>query len=101
VTEADPFRLTFAGELWYWRGPSPYHFVAVPPDGSAKLKAMSSDVSYGWGMIPVWVRIGETIFDTSLWPKDGHYIVPIRDVVRVAERLDLGDTVDVELGIRV
>ena len=100
MTEPAPFHLEFAGELWYWRGPSPYHFVTVPADGSARLKALSLGVSYGWGMIPVWVRIGATVFETSLWPKDGRYIVPIRGVVREAEGLDLGDTVELELGIR-
>ena len=61
---------------------------------------MSRDVSYGWGMIPVWARIGATRFETSLWPKDGRYIVPVRDVVRATEHIDIGDTVTVELGIR-
>jgi hypothetical protein len=22
--------LEFSGEVWFWRGPSPYHFVTVP-----------------------------------------------------------------------
>ena len=28
-------------------------------------------MTYGWGMIPVSVRIGDTEWTTSLWPKDG------------------------------
>jgi hypothetical protein len=93
-------RLEFMAELWYWRGPAPYHFITVPDDGCEALRAISAEVTYGWGMIPVWVRIGGTDFETSLWPKDGRYVVPIRDVVRKAERLELGDLVAVELGIR-
>ena len=27
--------LQFSGELWHWRGPSPFHFVTVP-DGEAE-----------------------------------------------------------------
>ena len=49
-------------------------------------------VSYGWGVIPVTVRIGEHEFTTSLFPKDGGYLVPIKDMVRKAEGLVLGDT---------
>ncbi len=90
----------FSGELWYWRGPSPYHFVTVSDDVSAELRAMSKAVTYGWGMIPVRVWIGDSAFDTSLFPKDGRYVVPIKDVVRAAERLVDGDTVDVRLAIR-
>lgn len=93
-------RIAFTGELWHWRGPSPYHFITVPEDGCVELRAMSSVVSYGWGMIPVRVRIGATEFETSLFPKDGRYVVPIKDVVRKAEALVEGDVVAVELAIR-
>src|SRR5262249_46171407 len=101
VIDPGALRLEFAAELWYWRGPAPYHFVTVPPDDCATLAALAPTVSYGWGMIPVRVRIGDTDFDTSLWPKDGRYLVPIRDVVRNGEALALGDLVEVELRIRM
>jgi hypothetical protein len=92
--------MEFAGELWYWRGPSPYHFVTVPEEACVELRAVSPVVSYGWGMIPVRVRIGESVFETSLFPKDGGYVVPIKDVVRNAEGLAEGDIAVVELAIR-
>lgn len=90
----------FAGEVFHWRGPSPYHFIAVPEETADGLYALSPIVSYGWGVIPVRVRIGDSDFDTSLFPKDGGYLVPIKDAVRKAEGLVLGDTVMVELAIR-
>jgi Domain of unknown function (DUF1905) len=90
----------FPGELWYWRGPSPYHFIKVPDDVAAALGDLSSAVSYGWGVIPVRVRIGESEFTTSLFPKDGGYLVPIKDAVRKAESLVVGDNVQVEMAIR-
>jgi hypothetical protein len=54
-------------------------------------------VSYGWGMIPVTARIGGTGWKTSLFPKDGRYIVPVKAAVRRAEGLEAGDTVTVRL----
>ena len=90
----------FAGELYYWRGPSPYHFITVPEEVCVGLRAVSAVVSYGWGMIPVNVRIGESAFETSLFAKDGGYVIPIKDVVRKAEELADGDTVTVKLAIR-
>ena len=90
----------FPGEITYWRGPSPYHFVAVPDAASRAIREVAPIVSYGWGVIPVRVRIGETTFDTSLFPKDGRYLVPVKDVVRAAEGLTRGDTVVIELTIR-
>jgi hypothetical protein len=92
-------QLEFPGELYSWRGPAPYHFIKVPEEEGVALREVSPIVSYGWGVIPVRVRIGETVFDTSLFPKDGGYLVPIKDVVRKAEGLVLGDTVLVELTI--
>jgi hypothetical protein len=98
----DPqtIEMEFAGELWYWRGPAPYHFIKVPENVCVGLREVSAVVSYGWGMIPVSVRIGESAWETSLFPKDGRYVVPIKDVVRKAEGLVLGDTVLVELAVR-
>ena len=93
--------LEFSGEIWYWHGPSPYYFVSVPAEQSRDLKAISDLVTYGWGMIPVDVRIGKTEWKTALWPKDGRYIVPIRDTVRKAEDLGEGDKVTVRLEVRL
>jgi hypothetical protein len=93
--------LTFTGEVWYWRGPSPYHFVRVPDEHCEQLHDVAPDVSYGWGMIPVRVRIGATRWETSLFPKDGAYLVPVKDVVRRAEGIDTGDTVTVGLSVAV
>jgi Domain of unknown function (DUF1905) len=92
-------QLTISGEVWYWRGPAPYHFVTVPPAEADDLKAMSPLVSYGWGMIPVAASIGVTTWTTSLWPKDGAYVVPLKDAVRAAEDIELGDVVTVRMRI--
>jgi hypothetical protein len=93
--------LEFSAEIWYWRGPAPFHFVTVPDEESAALESASALVSYGWGMIPVKARIGETTWTTSLFPKDAKYIVPLKDAIRKAETLELGDTVTVHLGVDV
>jgi hypothetical protein len=98
--DGDALSRTFCGELWYWRGPSPYHFITVPPDAATAIKAVAAEVTYGWGMIPARVRIGGSTWETALWPKDGGYIVPVKDVFRAAEGLTLGDTVEVELVVR-
>ena len=91
--------IEFSGKILFWKGPAPWFFVTVPAKQSCDLKEISGLVTYGWGVIPVRVRIGETAFETSLFPKDGGYLVPIKDVVRKAEGLAVGDTVLVELAI--
>jgi uncharacterized protein DUF1905 len=93
--------LEFSGEIWFWKGPSPYHFVSVPEEECAALESVSGRVSYGWGMIPVTGHVGETRFTTSLWPRDGGYVVPLKDAVRRAEGLELEDVVTVRLTVDV
>ncbi|TDD65362.1 DUF1905 domain-containing protein [Jiangella aurantiaca] len=93
--------LEFTGEIWHWRGPSPFHFVTVPADESTELAEAAALVTYGWGMIPVKARIDGTEWTTSLYPKDGGYIVPIKDVVRRGENLQVGDVVTINLFVGV
>ena len=92
-------RIEFGGPIWHWRGPAPFYFVTVPEEDSRELKAVSSAVTYGWGMIPVTARIGATEWKTSLFPKEGRYLVPLKDAVRKAEGLGEGDEVGVVLEV--
>jgi len=92
--------IEFNGKIWFWKGPAPWYFVTIPAQQSRDLKAISGAVTYGWGVIPVHVRIGTTEWKTSLFPKDGRYIVPIKASVRKAEKLEEGDDVAVQLDIR-
>lgn len=89
--------LEFSGEVWHWRGPAPYYFVVVPDEESAELRAESSVTSYGWGCIRIEARIDDTEWTTSLMPKDGRYLVPLKDKVRHALDVDEGDTITVWL----
>jgi hypothetical protein len=93
--------LAFSGEIWFWKGPAPWHFITVPDEHCGELEATSASVTYGWGMIPVTAQIGDTEWKTSLFPKDGRYIVPVKTWVRRAEELDLGDTVAVRLTVDI
>lgn len=52
-------------------------------------------------MIPVSVRIGATEWKTSLFPKEGRYIVPLRVSARKAESIEEGDTVAIRLTVEV
>ena len=92
-------RLRFTGTIWHWRGPAPYHFVSVPPAEAAMIAEVASLVTYGWGMIPASVTIGGTTVTTSLWPKDGGYVVPIKKALQDAEGLGVDDVVDLTLDV--
>nr|WP_296063626.1 DUF1905 domain-containing protein [uncultured Actinoplanes sp.] len=86
----------FEGEIIEWRGPAPYFFVAMSESDSAELKDEARSLIY-WGQVPVHVVIGDTKFRTALFPKDGRYLVPLKDAVRNAEGMTEGDVVAVTL----
>lgn len=90
---------SFDAELWFWRGPSPFHFLTVPEPAADAIAEVANEVTYGWGMIPVYVIIGATTWATSLWPKDGGYILPVKSAVRRAEGIELGDIVDLRMTV--
>ena len=96
-----PMNIKFSGKIFYWKGPAPFYFVTVPPKQCSDLKAILKLVTYGWGMIPVNVQIGKTEWRTSLFPKDGGYIVPIKASARKTEQLAEDDKVTLRLEVRL
>ncbi|MCX8088944.1 MAG: DUF1905 domain-containing protein [Meiothermus ruber] len=91
--------LELSGEIWGGRGPAPFYFVTVPEAESQAIKSAERLLTYGWGMIPAKVRIGQTVWKTALWPKEGRYVLPLKDAVRRAEGLEVGQTVQVWLEV--
>jgi hypothetical protein len=47
------------------------------------------------------VRIGKTEITTSLFPKQGKYLVPLKDALRKPEGIVVGQTVEITLTIAV
>lgn len=92
-------RARFTAPMWHWRGPSPYHFVSLPTELADGIKDQARELTYGWGMIPVSATIGVTTFTTSMYEKDGTYVLPIKNAVRFAEELEIGELVAVEIDI--
>ena len=89
------------GEVWWWRGPAPFHVVTVPPDAADAIGAAAARGTCGWGTVQAEVDLGLTSWSTSLWPTDGGYVVPLKDAVRRAEGVGLGDVVELRLRLAV
>lgn len=88
----------FEGPVVEWRGPAPYYFVAIPDDETDDIKFAASGIEY-WGQIPVLARIDGTDFTTALFPKDGRYLLPVKDVVRKATGVVVDQVVVVEMSV--
>ena len=100
MDDAAETRLRFAAEVIHWRGPSPYFYAPLPPQPAAEVRALAKAVSYGWGVIPVEARVRDGSFTTSLFPKDGTYLRPLKDAVRRKAAVTAGDVIDVEMTLK-
>jgi hypothetical protein len=89
--------LQVTGVVFFWRGPAPFHFVAVDEVTSDVIHQISASVTYGWGMNPCECVVGSTTFEAALWPKDGGYIIPLKKAVRDRESIAVDDTITVVL----
>ena len=91
---------SFKAEMWEWRGPAPFYFLSVPENQADEIREAARVLSYGWGMIPIKAEIDGIEFKTSMFAKNGTYVVPVKNVVRVPLKLEVGDSVEVsfELG---
>ena len=90
---------TCTGPIIEWRGPAPFYFVALSEDDAAMLTDLGPAISYGWGCIPVEVTLGATRFTTSLIPRNGGFLVPLKVAVRTAAQVDLGDVVRLDVEV--
>jgi hypothetical protein len=88
----------FHGPVVEWRGPAPYYFVAIPEEESADIKFAAKGIEY-WGQVPVMVRINGAEFTTALFPKDGHYLLPLKDKVRQSAGIEVDEEVTVALSV--
>ena len=85
-------------------GYDPMGFVAVTGEAADAVagheleRRLELGKRRGFGSVKVTVTCGQSQWQTSLFPnKDGSWFLPIKKPVRLAEGLDYGDTLDVEL----
>lgn len=91
----------FAAEVIEWRGPAPFYFAPLPEGACEAIAEVAGALTYGWGVIPATARIGGSRFTTALFPRDGGYLLPLKNDVRAAEGVRLGDRVAIELTVGV
>lgn len=79
-----------------------WRFITVPKKESEVIRKKYGAQVRGWGSLPVSVTIGETSWNTSIFPdkKSGTYLLPLKAAVRKAEGIFDDDTVAFSLTIR-
>jgi len=91
--------IVFEAAIIEWRGPAPFLFARVPDEHVGAIRYAAITESYGWGVVPVVARVGNSEFATSLFPRAGSYLLPIKVAVQKAERVGLGDKVMVRMRV--
>ncbi|MGH3509355.1 MAG: DUF1905 domain-containing protein [Nocardioidaceae bacterium] len=89
----------FEGPVIEWRGPAPFYFVRIPEEESGDIKFAAKGIEY-WGQVPVVVRIDDSEFTTALFPKDGRYLIPLKDAVRKSTSVEVDQVVAVGLSVQ-
>jgi hypothetical protein len=89
--------LEFTATVIYWRGPAPFFYARLPDEIGAEIGRVRKAVTYGWGVIPVEATINGVTFTTSLFPKDGTYLLPLKNAVRSRIGATVDDQVDVAM----
>lgn len=91
----------FSAELWEYSGKGTWHFVTVPEEISADIKAFTKHVTKGFKSVRVSVSVGESHWQTSLFPskEKGAYVLPIKAAVRKTENLAEGDIASVKIAV--
>jgi hypothetical protein len=87
-------------KVWRWKGGS-WHFVTLPAKQSAEIRRRFGAGARGWGSIRVSIRIGDTQWQTSLFPtsKNKEYLFAIKAGVRKAEDIGAGDRITAVVSI--
>lgn len=94
-------KVTFKTEVWLWPGEmSAWHFASVPKKISEKIRKSRAGMKRrGWGSVPVTATIGETKWETSIFPdkKAGTYLLPLKASVRKKEGIFDKGTISLSL----
>ncbi|MEQ1551663.1 DUF1905 domain-containing protein [Sphingorhabdus sp.] len=94
--------------LWIWtspEAPASWHFLTIEGEAAEAIRAtalmrrLEGGQRRGWGSIRVTATIGETSWQTSVFPskESGGYLLPVKAAVRKAEGLTAGDKIAVRL----
>ncbi|MEY4944729.1 MAG: hypothetical protein RL384_673 [Actinomycetota bacterium] len=86
-------RFEITGTVIEWRGPAPFYFLPTPIEVTEEIELYKRELTYGWGVIPAKVTIGQTTVSTSLIPRNGSFYIPLKDAVRKPNQIAVSDEI--------
>ena len=102
---------TLTTQLWIWttdKASARWHFltlsgkVAEAIHALALMRRLEGGRKRGWGSIKVRATVGDTSWETSIFPAKemGGWLLPVKAAVRKAEGLVAGDMVRVVVAVQ-
>lgn len=93
----------FNTQVWLYPGMAGWHFVTIPKDISEDITTLFGDRKRGWGSLPVTVTLGDTSWQTSIFPdkKQGAYLMPLKAEIRKKGQIKAGDNIQLVLEVAV
>ena len=84
----------FSSALTEWDAKPNVFLLPVPPDVGASVRDVPTPPR-GFGAVAVVVTIGGSRWSTSIFPSSSHdgFSLPVKAAVRLAEGIELGDTI--------
>ena len=101
----DVSSFEFTGTVWLWRPAKPsgagWHFLTVEGQTAAEIRYAALGRTGGFGSIRVTAIIGDTGWQTSLFPhrETGGLLLPLKAEVRRREGIEAGSDVTVRLTV--
>lgn len=89
-----------SGTVIEWRGPAPFFFLPTSKDVAEEIELYKRELSYGWGVVPAEVSLGSVTATTALIPRDGVFLVPLKDAIRRPNGVSVGDQISLTLRLR-
>lgn len=94
-------RFSIRGKVIKYPGPGGWFFVHMDKQVSAEIRKTAGGKTVGWGYVKVRATIGNTSWDTTLFPaKEKIYLIAIKSDVRKSERIKEGDSVFIEFVVQ-
>ena len=94
--------IQFTEVLWEYQGEAPWVFITLPVEDAEEVRARVPERG-GFGSVKVNAVIGESRWQTSLFPDKGSesFVLPVKRAIREREDLAPGDAARVSLHIEV
>lgn len=92
---------TFKAKVWVYEGPAAWHFISLPKEESEEITREYKFIKRGWGSLPIRASIGDTSWETSIFPdrKRDTYLLPLKKEVRQDAVLTVGQDITITIEI--